>query len=265
MLYDRTENEQALEAQFARNSAGALPEPLTNQLTFLVHFCAQDVALLRESVQGSINLFLPPNWYEAAVVLEEMGTDSGGSLGDVLRKGLAGSAAGAIIPIHCADFFTCVRQQVFEATLGERHFHILGRLRMHELAGANFLDADRFPTGRISDLTGADFEWLFEQSFSMSQQRAVVTAYVDAMYGGHVPSTFDHWRRDAEVYFPRYFRQFGSDIALSGGADLEPPDRPDTERRIVNWYADKLKAQIASWNNNGWPVLDDEGAPDQSH
>lgn len=256
MLYDRKENELALEALFSKQESKTSPKALSTSLTFLIHFSSRDVEILQKSVQDCFSLFLSPDWYSASNIAKEVGETGGNCLGDVLRKGLADSTTGAMIPVHGEDFFMCLRQSVFEAGLGNVHFSFLGRRSMHELAAVNFCDARASEDLSVSDLTSADFEWLFERSFVISQQRAVVAAYSDALFGPHIPTIFEQWRRDPAVYFPRYFHQVGVDFNVSGSENVEPLARMETEKRISNWFSDRLKAQTSAWNSTGWPIIE---------
>lgn len=257
MLYDRTENEHALNILFSQQETKTQAAALSSTLIFLIHFSSRDVEMLRKSLRGSFGQFLPANWYSAPVIAKQVAKLGGNSLGDVLRGTLSGSETGAITPIHGKDFFACLRQSVFDATLGKIYFHVLGRRNMHELVAANFIDERSAEDLSISDLTTADFERMFEQTFTVSQQRAVVTAYVDAAFGPHVISTFDQWRRDPMTYFPKHFHRVGIDFIPAGNGEVEPLARKETEKRIANWFSDRLKAQIISWNSTGWPVIED--------
>lgn len=257
MLYDRTENERALDALFSQQETRTQADALSISLTFLIYFSLRDVEILQKSIQSSFDQFLAPNWYSAPLISEQVQELGGISLGDVLRRSLSGCRTGAIIPIHGADFFTSLRQNTFEAGLGKVHFHVLGRRSMHELAVANFIDERGLDDLSISDLTTVDFERIFEETFVISQQRGVVVAYSDAAFGPHISSTLDQWRRDRENYFPKYFHQVGVDFKVSENREVEPFARMETEKHISNWFSDRLKAQTTAWNSTGWPIIED--------
>ena len=256
MIYDRSENEEALLAFFAEQDDSEDVPPLAISLTFLIYFSAIDVAHVQNSAEESFDQFFAPTWYGQQTIAEEHTSFGGTSLGSFLRRKLRTCTTGAIIPIHGSDFFGCVRQGLFEATLGDVRFVVMGRRRAHELAGANFIDAGGFDDKALTDLTSAEFEWLFEQAFTISQQTAVITAFSDAMYSAHIPSTFDYWRIEPQVFLNKYFRQVGVKFEVGNASSLENSQRPDTERHLSSWFSDKLRQQTDEWNLNEWPKLD---------
>lgn len=257
MLYDRTENECALDVLFSQQETGTQTDALTIPLTFLIHFSARDVEMLQKSLQGSFEPFFSPNWYSAPIIAEQVTELKGSSLGEVLRHTLSSYGRGAILPIQGVDFFSCLRQGVFEATQGKVYFHVLGRRNVHELVAANFADSAAVDKLCISDLTPTDFENMFEQTFTVSQQRAVVIAYINAAFGPHTISTFDQWRRGPTAYFLKFFHQLGVEFLNAENGEAEPLARKETEKRIANWFSDKLKSQTETWNSIGWPVIGD--------
>lgn len=265
MLYDRSENEAAIEDFFLSQESTASPPALTIPLIFIIHFSMRDLRMLRESVQTEFSHFLPPNWYQMEFV-EEVAKrlENCNSLGDVLRRMLAQASGAVIIPVLAADFFMMVRQRVFTATEGELHFNVLGRRKAHELAAANFVEVRDFEGQPLMKLGDEDFAWLFQECFLLSQQRGVITSYLDARYGGHYTSTFDNWRKDAGTFFSKFFQQARINTPVQPAGSSESQERIETERKISGWFTEKLALQIDDWTVRGWPLVErsDPGDPD---
>ena len=255
MLYDRSENERALERFFSAQTDLPPLDGLSAPVTYLIHFSPWDVSILRHSAQKLVEAFLPPDWYNAdtvAQVAEEMPATS---LGGILKRRLQHVTGNIIVPIHAEDFFACERQGVFRVTAGEKAFNLLGRRLMHEVATSNFIDAGHLEDRLLTDLTSADFEWLFERAFTVSQQRSVVTTYSDAVYSAHVPIVFDTWRREPTQTFARYFKQLSFDFESVEATNPEPIERSAKEKQLANWFADRLRAQTRRWTEQGWPEI----------
>ncbi|MEL7465968.1 MAG: hypothetical protein AAFN79_17995 [Pseudomonadota bacterium] len=259
MIYQRTANETALKALFGEGGADGIgaPEQASAPVLYLIHFSQGDVELMRASLGAAGRRFLPSDWYLAEVVGEDPDAVDAGSLGDMLRRKLAAFPEGAVVPVNGGDFFACARQGAFDATRGAKSFLVLGRRRAHEFAASRFIEIEGNLRRRLADLTREDFEWLFEASFTISQQRALAIAYIDVMFGPHVAVVFDVWRQDPDAFFSRYFSAVGLGALGEPARNREPSDRLQAERKIANWFAEKMTAQIASWNRDGWPVVAD--------
>ncbi|MDX8349281.1 hypothetical protein SLH49_14940 [Cognatiyoonia sp. IB215446] len=255
MLYNRSDNERALNRLFSEHTDLPQLNLLTVPVTYIIHFSPRDVSILRQSALNLIENFLPPDWYDVGVVAQQMETTPASSLGALLKTRLEAITTSAIIPIHAEDFFACERLGAFQITLGEMGFNVLGRRLMHEIATSNFIDEGRLGHKSLAELTQDDFIWLFERAFTVSQQRSVVTTYSDAIYSAHVPLSFDTWRREPSEAFIRYFRKLSLDFEGAEATNPEPMERSGREKQLANWFADRLRAQASQWNEVGWPEL----------